>query len=125
MIKVKTERQNGVLSASVDGRIDGSNVVEFEETIRGAIDKGDRAVIMDFEKLSYISSAGLRAILLTGKTLGSQNAKLVLCAAGSDPRGLRDQRFRPDLHDPSLAGGGARSPRRRLMSVVSTATPAR
>ena len=80
MIEVKTERQNGVLSASVDGRIDGSNVVEFEETIRGAIDKDDRAVIMDFEKLSYISSAGLRAILLTGKTLGSQNAKLVLCS---------------------------------------------
>ena len=55
---VTTERQDGVLSAQVGGRIDSSNAAEFEEAIRTAIEESDRAVIMDFEKLVYISQRG-------------------------------------------------------------------
>ncbi len=80
MVNVTTERIDGVLSADVDGRIDGSNVVQFEEAVRTAIEDSDRAVIMDFEKLVYISSAGLRAILLTAKSLQNRDAKLLLCS---------------------------------------------
>ena len=83
---VTTERQDSVLSAQVGGRIDGSNVAEFEEAIRTAIEESDRAVIMDFEKLIYISSAGLRAILLTAKSLGNRNAKFALCSLSDQIR---------------------------------------
>ena len=34
---------------------------------------------MDFEKLVYISSAGLGAILLTAKSLGNRNTKFAIC----------------------------------------------
>ena len=81
---VTTERQEGVLTAQVGGRIDGSNVAQFEEAIRTAIDESDRAVLIDCENLGYISSAGLRAVLMTAKTLSSRNAKFALCAM-SDP----------------------------------------
>ena len=83
-MNVATERQDDVLSADVGGRIDGSNAVEFEAAIRTAIKESDRAVIMDFEKLSYISSAGLRVILLMAKLLQNRDTKLVLCSL-SDP----------------------------------------
>ena len=83
-MNVATERQDDVLSADVGGRIDGSNAVEFEAAIRAAIMESDRAVIMDFEKLSYISSAGLRVILLVAKFLQNRDTKLVLCSL-SDP----------------------------------------
>ena len=80
MVNVTTERIDDVLSADVEGRIDGSNVVQFEEAVRTAIEDSDRAVIMDLEKLVYISSAGLRAILLTAKSLQNRDAKLLLCS---------------------------------------------
>jgi len=80
MVNVTTERIDDVLSADVEGRIDGSNVVQFEEAVRTAIEDSDRAVIMNFEKLVYISSAGLRAILLTAKSLQNRDAKLLLCS---------------------------------------------
>ena len=83
---VTTKRQDGVLSARVGGRIDGSNAVEFEEAIKTAIEESDRAVIMDFERLTYISSAGLRAILLTAKALGNRNAKFALCSLSGQIR---------------------------------------
>ncbi len=80
MVNVTTERIDDVLSADVEGRIDGSNVVQFEEAVRTAIEDSDRAVIMNFENLVYISSAGLRAILLTAKSLQNRDAKLLLCS---------------------------------------------
>ena len=83
---VTTERQDGVLSAQVGGRIDGTNASEFEEAIRTAIEESDRAVIVDFEKLAYISSAGLRAILLTAKSLDNRNAKFALCSLSDQIR---------------------------------------
>ncbi|MCE2482591.1 MAG: STAS domain-containing protein [Alphaproteobacteria bacterium] len=86
MVDVTTERHDDVLSADVGGRIDGSSAAQFEEAIRTAIEDSDRAVIMDFEKLVYISSAGLRAILLTAKSLQSRDAKLVLCSLSEQIR---------------------------------------
>ncbi len=80
MVNVTTERIDDVMSADVEGRIDGSNVVQFEEAVRTAIEDSDRAVIMNFENLVYISSAGLRAILLTAKSLQNRDAKLLLCS---------------------------------------------
>ena len=53
-----TERNENVLSVDVKGRIDGSTAVAFEEAIRNALEETDRAMIMDFRELAYISSAG-------------------------------------------------------------------
>lgn len=79
-MEVTTERQNAVLSARVNGRIDSTNARDFEEMIRSAIEDGDRAEIMDFENLVYISSAGLRAVLMTAKNLWKRDAKFALCS---------------------------------------------
>ena len=79
-MEVSAERQDGVLSVRVEGRIDGTNVRQFEETIRTAIEDGDRAVIMDFEQLVYISSSGLRAVLMTAKSLRRRDIGFVLCS---------------------------------------------
>ena len=75
-----TERKDGVLAASIGGRIDGTNSADFEQAIRTAVQDDDRAVIVDLEQLSYISSAGLRAVLLTAKYLSNQGAKFALCS---------------------------------------------
>lgn len=75
-----TERQDDVLSIRVVGRIDGSNAIEFQEAIRTAVTERDRAMIMDCEDLSYISSAGLRAVLMTAKSLSNRDVKFALCA---------------------------------------------
>lgn len=83
---VATERQENILSVLVSGRIDGSNAMQFEETVRAAIEDGDRAVVMDFEKLSYISSAGLRAVLLIAKSLMGRDARFALCAMSDQIR---------------------------------------
>ncbi len=81
-----TERQDGVLAAAVGGRIDGTNSAEFEQALRTAVQDDDRAVIVDLEQLAYISSAGLRAVLLTAKFLSNQGAKFALCSLAAPIR---------------------------------------
>ena len=83
---VSTERQGDTLIAKTDGRVDGANAREFQSALEEAIDANERAVILDMEELSYISSAGLRVILLTAKNLRSQNAKFAVCSLSAPIR---------------------------------------
>ena len=79
-MEVRTQRENGTLITEVSGRIDGATAREFEVAVRSAMREDDAAVIMDLEGVSYVSSAGLRAILLIAKELGRREAKLALCS---------------------------------------------
>ena len=83
-MEIQTERNSGTLIAKAEGRIDGVNARDFEEALKAAISADDSTVVMDLQGLSYISSAGLRVILLIAKTLRKRNAELMLCSL-SDP----------------------------------------
>ena len=70
-MEISTERKGDVLVAGAQDRIDGANAREFQEALQAVIDDSDRAVVLDLEQLTYISSAGLRVILLMGRMLQS------------------------------------------------------
>ena len=62
------------------GRLDSNNSAAFEKEILSAIDAGEVHILIDFSDLTYISSAGLRVILLTAKKTKAATGKLVLCS---------------------------------------------
>ena len=71
--------EDGVLVARPKNRIDGVNSRDFEEALYQAISENDCSVVLDFGKVVYISSAGLRAILLVTKSLHNKKKSLALC----------------------------------------------
>ncbi len=83
-MELRNERREGVLIASASDRVDSANVHDFQEALQAVIDERDRAVVLDLEHLTYISSAGLRVILLTAKALQKQNGGFAVCSL-SDP----------------------------------------
>ena len=85
-MEVGTERKDGILIAKVEGRIDGTNAREFEEALQGEISAEDHLLILDMKALVYISSAGLRVLLLLAKTLQRQSGKLVVCSLSASIR---------------------------------------
>ena len=85
-MSIHTEREGSTLIAIADERVDGANAREFQNELEAAIDENDHAVILDLQRLFYISSAGLRVILLTAKALGRREAKLVVCALSEPVR---------------------------------------
>ena len=60
------------LTIKVDNQIDTVTAPDFENEINDEMGKFD-SLILDFEKLEYISSAGLRVLIMTQKKLHSQS----------------------------------------------------
>lgn len=79
-MEIQEKKLNGTGIIRVEGRLDSKTSPEFEEKIAEVIENGTRNIILDFESLGYISSAGLRIILKTAKELKRMEGKLVLCA---------------------------------------------
>ncbi len=63
-------------------RIDSSVARDFEEHVSNRIAEGNTHFVVDFSRLSFISSAGMRVLLMTAKTLkaGGMGGTLVLCS---------------------------------------------
>ena len=85
-MRVIIERDGETLVAMAEDRVDGTNASEFQQALEGAIGESDRVVILDCERLSYISSAGLRVVLLTARALQRQNSKFAVCSLSEQIR---------------------------------------
>lgn len=79
-ISIEWQRKDGILVAALNGRVDSNNANEFQKMMEAKIDPKDRALIMDFEQISYISSAGLRVVVVMAKKFKGPYKKLVICA---------------------------------------------
>ena len=79
-MEIIESKQNEVNIFKLQGRLDSNTSPELEKKLVGAMESGARNVVLDFENLDYISSAGLRIILKTTKDLKRTEGNLILCA---------------------------------------------
>ena len=79
-ISIEWQRKDGILVAALNGRVDSNNANEFQKMMEAKIDPKDKALIMDFEQISYISSAGLRVVVVMAKKFKGPYKELVICA---------------------------------------------
>ena len=71
------KNQNGSsLTLALEGRLDTTTAPELEKEIKSSLD-GVTELVMDFAKLDYISSAGLRVLLGAHKTMAKQGSMKV------------------------------------------------
>ena len=77
--EVAEERHDGVLVLSPVGRLDSGNVGAFEAGVMKRVGGGERRLILDFSRLEFISSSGLRVLLLAAKALKAGSRTLVVC----------------------------------------------
>jgi anti-anti-sigma factor len=79
-MELTESKKHGVIVLGVAGRIDASNAGVFEEKLLGLIAAGDTRFVVDCSQLDYISSAGLRTLLVAAKRLTPRGGKLSLSA---------------------------------------------
>ena len=76
---IHQEKNGTTLIVAPEGRLDTMTAPSLEEALKEALN-GVTELTFDFEKLDYISSAGLRVLLAAQKTMnrqGSMNVKNV------------------------------------------------
>ncbi|MHC1726848.1 MAG: STAS domain-containing protein [Syntrophobacteraceae bacterium] len=79
-MELKGYKQDRFYIVKVNGRLDAVSAPEFEKSCLEWIELGESTFIMDMEGLEYISSAGLRSILVVAKRLKSQGSAMSFCS---------------------------------------------
>ena len=79
-IEVAEERNDDVLVLLPVGRLDSGNARSFESVVMDHVSSGERRLIVDFSRLDFISSSGMRVLLIAAKALKASEGTLVLCA---------------------------------------------
>ena len=73
-----TETKNGsALTVALEGRLDTTTAPNLDEELKNSLE-GVEELVLDLEKLDYISSAGLRVLLSAHKTMSKQGC-LKIC----------------------------------------------
>ena len=81
---VKFVKYGRILVVEIDGRIDGTSASDLESAITSAISDADQGMICDLSGAPYVSSAGLRVILIVAKRLLKQNAMFSVCGLSAN-----------------------------------------
>ena len=77
-MNLEQERRDDILILRPRGRLDSNSSPELERVVAEQLEVGTQRVVFDLSALDYISSAGLRVVLLAGKKLRASKGKLVL-----------------------------------------------
>lgn len=62
---------------SLEGKMDAISAPEFEDQMGEWLEQGETSFIINLGEVSYMSSAGLRSILIVAKKLKEQDGKLI------------------------------------------------
>ena len=77
---ITEETQDGIKIFRLKGRLDSNTSPELEDNLFQAISDGSKNIIVDFENIDYMSSAGLRVVFKSSKTLAREDGRLILCS---------------------------------------------
>ena len=123
-------RHEAALVVDVQGRLDSTTSSRLEQELLSRITTDERCIVLDCSQLAYVTSAGLRAVLLAARKLensratGSPRAAEAAIAAsrslcvrnargpGSCCAGVQQGKLGGGLESASHGGGEVRSPRR-------------
>ena len=76
-MKIIKEQNGSELNIALEGRLDTTTSPELEKELKDGLDGIDE-LTLDFEKLDYISSAGLRVLLAAHKTMMKRGGMKVI-----------------------------------------------
>ena len=74
---VEVSENNGTLTLALQGVIESSTAAAFEAEMEAACAKS-KNLVADFDKVNYISSAGLRVLLMSQKKMIAEKGKMTL-----------------------------------------------
>ncbi len=83
-MKITQNEKDGILELSISGRLDAVSAVEADKTFSSIIDGENSNLLIDLAELDYISSAGLRVLLVVAKRIQQNRGKVALCSLNAN-----------------------------------------
>lgn len=89
-MEIKEVKKNQVMVLVVEGRLDSSTSGTLEKKLITMIEAGEKNLVFDFAGMDYISSAGLRVLLMAAKKTGKLGGKVVLASLNPNVKEVFD-----------------------------------
>lgn len=107
MIDITERSEEGLVVIEPKGKIDTLTAKAFEAHLKRHIDEGTGPVVIDMSGVDYVSSFGLRSLLVAAKQLAPSGRKYILFA------------LQPPVHDVLRISGFL-----KIIAVVGSAADA-
>jgi len=78
MIDIKSHKENDYTVIEVTGEVDASSSINLDTAINEAIASGENTLLIDCNRLNYISSAGLGVFMSHIQDLENNKLKMVI-----------------------------------------------
>ena len=78
-MEIDHEVNSGVWLVALRGRFDAPSAPEAERKLRALLEEGMDRVVLDMSEVEYISSGGLRVIIMLTKALERISGEMKLC----------------------------------------------
>ncbi|NGZ61346.1 MAG: hypothetical protein CV081_12715, partial [Nitrospira sp. LK265] len=82
-MNVTSHRSGDLMIVTPQNRFDTNSAPDVERTLTEHIQRGERQIVLDLSRISYISSIGLRVILKAVMTMTRNGGRVVL-SGGND-----------------------------------------
>ncbi|MCR5626360.1 MAG: STAS domain-containing protein [Lachnospiraceae bacterium] len=82
-MEITRKEDNGSIILNIKGEIDGTNVDEFEKSLKESVSQSQN-VVLDLTGLVYISSTVLRVFLMYQKQMKAKGGVMVIKNVGND-----------------------------------------
>lgn len=76
-MNISKKTEDGQIVLSLTGRLDTTTAPDFQTTLLDEIQSG-KTILLDFSNLAYVSSAGLRALLIGQKAVAANQQSMIL-----------------------------------------------
>lgn len=85
---LQTGRRDGILTFTISGRLDGYGAGQLSDAWAAALQDDDRSAVFDLAGLSYLSSAGIRVLIVVKKQLKERSGILALAGIQEYPKNV-------------------------------------
>ncbi len=79
-MEIKKKNVGNTAVIELTGRLDSNTSRELDQELAELFDKNQKDILIDLSRLEYISSAGLRVLLVGLKKINKKKGRLALCS---------------------------------------------
>jgi len=79
-VQIHTNKEGKATVVQLQGKVDATSAPSVERALVGAIEQGEKTLVIDCASLDFISSAGLRSLLLAVKKMKAAGGQIALAA---------------------------------------------
>lgn len=79
-LKSEIEQVGDITIIRFNGNLDGLTCLSAQKDLQALVDDGAKNLLINFEAVKFVSSAGLRALLFIGKVLKETDGHVGFCA---------------------------------------------